>query len=232
MEELQNSIHKNLFNKKREYDMRGIMIPCIGDILYYDTIDKQAIIQEVGDDRFINLRFIPIGIIADISTDCKTLKLITPYLIKVSFDMNEKISEKNIIKELKSFVRSYMKQLFNEELDDMKFNMATADDLQLLIDNSDKVLDGIEYFNNINIPKDKDIQEIISNDIIVFDNKKSLEFTYSLKDNYNIDKTISDIRLENRNDTWNNIKTWKDIKDSQVETLDCYIIPIATITLD
>lgn len=232
MEEIQNSIHKNLFNKKREYDMRGIMIPCIGDILYYDTIDKQAIIQEVGDDRFINLRFIPIGIIADISTDCKTLKLITPYLIKVSFDMNEKISEKNIIKELKSFVRSYMKQLFNEELDDMKFNMATADDLQLLIDNSDKVLDGIEYFNNINIPKDKDIQEIISNDIIVFDNKKSLEFTYSLKDNYNIDKTISDIRLENRNDTWNNIKTWKDIKDSQVETLDCYIIPIATITLD
>lgn len=232
MEELQNSIHKNLFNKKREYDMRGIMIPCIGDILYYDTIDKQAIIQEVGDDRFINLRFIPIGIIADISTDCKTLKLITPYLIKVSFDMNEKISEKNIIKELKSFVRSYMKQLFNEELDDMKFNMATADDLQLLIDNSDKILNGIEYFNNINIPKDKDIQEIISNDIIVFDNKKSLEFTYSLKDNYNIDKTISDIRLENRNDTWNNIKTWKDIKDSQVETLDCYIIPIATITLD
>ena len=232
MEELQNSIHKNLFNKKREYDMRGIMIPCIGDILYYDTIDKQAIIQEVGDDRFINLRFIPIGIIADISTDCKTLKLITPYLIKVSFDMNEKISEKNIIKELKSFVRTYMKQLFNEELDDMKFNMATADDLQLLIDNSDKVLNGIEYFNNINIPKDKDIQEIISNDIIVFDNKKSLEFTYSLKDNYNIDKTISDIRLENRNDTWNNIKTWKDIKDSQVETLDCYIIPIATITLD
>ena len=194
MEELQNSIHKNLFNKKREYDMRGIMIPCIGDILYYDTIDKQAIIQEVGDDRFINLRFIPIGIIADISTDCKTLKLITPYLIKVSFDMNEKISEKNIIKELKSFVRSYTKQLFNEELDDMKFNMATADDLQLLIDNSDKVLNGIEYFNNINIPKDKDIQEIISNDIIVFDNKKSLEFTYSLKDNYNIDKTISDIR--------------------------------------
>lgn len=232
MEEIQNSIHKNLFNKKREYDMRGIMIPCIGDILYYDTIDKQAIIQEVGDDRFINLRFIPIGIIADISTDCKTLKLITPYLIKVSFDMNEKISEKNIIKELKSFVRSYMKQLFNEELDDMKFNMATADDLQLLIDNSDKVLNGIEYFNNINIPKDKDIQEIISNDIIVFDNKKSLEFTYSLKDNYNIDKTISDIRLENRNYTWNNIKTWKDIKDSQVETLDCYIIPIATITLD
>ena len=232
MEEIQNSIHKNLFNKKREYDMRGIMIPCIGDILYYDTIDKQAIIQEVGDDRFINLRFIPIGIIADISTNCKTLKLITPYLIKVSFDMNEKISEKNIIKELKSFVRSYMKQLFNEELDDMKFNMATADDLQLLIDNSDKVLDGIEYFNNINIPKDKDIQEIISNDIIVVDNKKSLEFTYSLKDNYNIDKTISDIRLENRNDTWNNIKTWKDIKDSQVETLDCYIIPIATITLD
>ena len=232
MEEIQNSIHKNLFNKKREYDMRGIMIPCIGDILYYDTIDKQAIIQEVGDDRFINLRFIPIGIIADISTDCKTLKLITPYLIKVSFDMNEKISEKNIIKELKSFVRSYMKQLFNEELDDMKFNMATADDLQLLIDNSDKILNGIEYFNNINIPKDKDIQEIISNDIIVVDNKKSLEFTYSLKDNYNIDKTISDIRLENRNDTWNNIKTWKDIKDSQVETLDCYIIPIATITLD
>lgn len=232
MEEIQNSIHKNLFNKKREYDMRGIMIPCIGDILYYDTIDKQAIIQEVGDDRFINLRFIPIGIIADISTDCKTLKLITPYLIKVSFDMNEKISEKNIIKELKSFVRSYTKQLFNEELDDMKFNMATADDLQLLIDNSDKVLNGIEYFNNINIPKDKDIQEIISNDIIVFDNKKSLEFTYSLKDNYNIDKTISDIRLENRNDTWNNIKTWKDIKDSQVETLDSYIIPIATITLD
>lgn len=232
MEEIQNSIHKNLFNKKREYDMRGIMIPCIGDILYYDTIDKQAIIQEVGDDRFINLRFIPIGIIADISTDCKTLKLITPYLIKVSFDMNEKISEKNIIKELKSFVRSYTKQLFNEELDDMKFNMATTDDLQLLIDNSDKVLNGIEYFNNINIPKDKDIQEIISNDIIVFDNKKSLEFTYSLKDNYNIDKTISDIRLENRNDTWNNIKTWKDIKDSQVETLDCYIIPIATITLD
>ena len=232
MEEIQNSIHKNLFNKKREYDMRGIMIPCIGDILYYDTIDKQAIIQEVGDDRFINLRFIPIGIIADILTDCKTLKLITPYLIKVSFDMNEKISEKNIIKELKSFVRSYTKQLFNEELDDMKFNMATADDLQLLIDNSDKVLNGIEYFNNINIPKDKDIQEIISNDIIVFDNKKSLEFTYSLKDNYNIDKTISDIRLENRNDTWNNIKTWKDIKDSQVETLDCYIIPVATITLD
>lgn len=232
MAELQNSIHKNLFNKKREYNMRGIMIPCIGDILYYDTIDKQAIIQEVGDDRFINLRFIPIGIIADISTDCKTLKLITPYLIKVSFDMNETISEKNIIKELKSFVRSYMKQLFNEELDDMKFNMATADDLQLLIDNSDKVLNGIEYFNNINIPKDKDIQEIISNDLIVFDNKKSLEFTYSLKDNYNIDKTISDIRLENRNDTWNNIKTWKDIKDSQVETLDCYIIPIATITLD
>lgn len=232
MEEIQNSIHKNLFNKKREYDMRGIMIPCIGDILYYDTIDKQAIIQEVGDDRFINLRFIPIGIIADISTDCKTLKLITPYLIKVSFDMNEKISEKNIIKELKSFVRSYTKQLFNEELDDMKFNMATADDLQLLIDNSDKVLNGIEYFNNINIPKDKDIQEIISNDIIVFDNKKSLEFTYSLKDNYNIDKTISDIRLENRNDTWNNIKTWKDIKGSQVEILDCYIIPIATITLD
>ena len=232
MKEIQNSIHKNLFNKKREYDMRGIMIPCIGDILYYDTIDKQAIIQEVGDDRFINLRFIPIGIIADISTDCKTLKLITPYLIKVSFDMNEKISEKNIIKELKSFVRSYTKQLFNEELDDMKFNMATADDLQLLIDKSDKVLNGIEYFNNINIPKDKDIQEIISNDIIVFDNKKSLEFTYSLKDNYNIDKTISDIRLENRNDTWNNIKTWKDIKDSQVETLDCYIIPIATITLD
>ena len=232
MEEIQNSIHKNLFNKKREYDMRGIMIPCIGDILYYDTIDKQTIIQEVGDDRFINLRFIPIGIIADISTDCKTLKLITPYLIKVSFDMNEKISEKNIIKELKSFVRSYTKQLFNEELDDMKFNMATADDLQLLIDNSDKVLNGIEYFNNINIPKDKDIQEIIANDIIVFDNKKSLEFTYSVKDNYNIDKTISDIRLENRNDTWNNIKTWKDIKDSQVETLDCYIIPIATITLD
>lgn len=232
MEEIQNSIHKNLFNKKREYDMRGIMIPCIGDILYYDTIDKQAIIQEVEDDRFINLRFIPIGIIADISTDCKTLKLITPYLIKVSFDMNEKISEKKIIKELKSFVRSYTKQLFNEELDDMKFNMATADDLQLLIDNSDKVLNGIEYFNNINIPKDKDIQEIISNDIIVFDNKKSLEFTYSLKDNYNIDKTISDIRLENRNDTWNNLKTWKDIKDSQVETLDCYIIPIATITLD
>lgn len=232
MEELQNSIHKNLFNKKREYDMRGIMIPCIGDILYYDTIDKQAIIQEVGDDRFINSRFVPIGIITNISTDYKTLKLITPYLIKVSFDMKERISEKNILKELKLFVRSYTKDLFSEDIEDLKFNMATSDNLQLLIDNSDKVLEGIKYFNNINIPKDRDIQEIISNDIIVYDDKKSLGFTYGLNDNYNIDKSINDIRLENRNNTWNNVKSWKDIKDSQVETLDCYVIPVATIILD
>ena len=28
----------------REYDMRGIMIPRIGDLLYYDNMDMQAIV--------------------------------------------------------------------------------------------------------------------------------------------------------------------------------------------
>lgn len=226
MEEIQNNIHKNLFNKKREYDIRGIMIPCIGDILYYDTIDRQAVIQEVGDNRFINSRFIPIGVIANISTDLKTIKLITPYLIQVSFDMKERISEKNILKELKSFVRAYMKDLFKEELEDMKFNMTTTADLQLLIDNSDAVLNGIEYFNNMNIPKDMNIRDLISDGILVYENKGNIKITYGIKDNFNMEYNKKD------DDTaWNNVKTLKDFKD-KIDTLDCYIIPIATIKLD
>lgn len=225
MEEIQNNIHRNLFNKKREYDMRGIMIPCIGDILYYDTVDRQAVIQEVGDNRFINSRFIPIGVIVNISTDLKTIKLITPYLIQVSFDMKERISEKNILKELKSFVRAYTKDLFKEELEDMKFNMVTTADLQLLIDNSDAVLDGIEYFNNMNIPKDKNIRELISDGILVYENKGNIKITYGIKDNFHMEYNKKD------DTAWNNVKTLKEFKD-KTDTLDCYIILIATIKLD
>lgn len=228
MEEIQdNNIHKNLYNKTREYDIRGIMIPCIGDILYYDTVDMQAIIQEVNDDRYINPRFLPIGVIADISTDLKTIKLITPYLIKISLDMNERISEKNIMKELKSFVRAYTKDLFKEDIEDMKFNMTTTADLQLLINNSDAVLQGIDYFNKLNVPEKLDIRELISDGILIYDNKGNIKFTYGLKDNFHMEYDKKD------NDTaWNNVKTLKDFKETNIEILDCYIIPIATIKLD
>lgn len=228
MEKIQdNNIHKNLYNKTREYDIRGIMIPCIGDILYYDTVDMQAIIQEVNDDRYINSRFLPIGVIADISTDLKTIKLITPYLIKVSLDMNERISEKNIMKELKSFVRAYTKDLFKEDIEDMKFNMTTTADLQLLINNSDVVLQGIDYFNKLNVPKDLDIKELISDAILIYDNKGNIKFTYGLKDNFYMEYDKKD------DDTaWNNVKTLKDFKGTNMKILDCYIIPIATIKLD
>lgn len=228
MEEIQdNNIHKNLYNKTREYDIRGIMIPRIGDILYYDMVDMQAIIQEVNDDRYINPRFLPIGVIADISTDLKTIKLITPYLIKVSLDMNERISEKNIMKELKSFVRAYTKDLFKEDIEDMKFNMTTTADLQLLINNSDAVLDGIDYFNKLNVPKDLDIKELISDEILIYDNKGNIKFTYGLKDNFHMEYDKKD------DDTaWNNVKTLKNFKEINMKILDCYIIPIATIKLD
>ncbi len=222
-----NNIHKNLYNKTREYDIRGIMIPCIGDILYYDTVDMQAIIQEVNDDRYINPRFLPIGVIADISTDLKTIKLITPYLIKVSLDMNERISEKNIMKELKSFVRTYTKDLFKEDIEDMKFNIATTADLQLLINNSDAVLKGIDYFNKLNVPENLDIKELISDGILIYDNKGNIKLTYGIKDNFHMEYNKKD------DDTaWNNVKTLKDFKETNMEILDCYIIPIATIKLD
>lgn len=222
-----NNIHKNLYNKTREYDIRGIMIPCIGDILYYDTVDMQAIIQEVNDDRYINPRFLPIGVIADISTDLKTIKLITPYLIKVSLDMNERISEKNIMKELKSFVRTYTKDLFKEDIEDMKFNIATTADLQLLINNSDAVLKGIDYFNKLNVPENLDIKELISDGILIYDNKGKIKFTYGIKDNFHMEYNKKD------DDTaWNNVKTLKDFKETNMEILDCYIIPMATIKLD
>ena len=79
----------------REYDMRGIMIPRIGDLLYYDNMDMQAIIQEYDDERFYHIdRFLPIGVIADVSDDHKTLKIVTPYLLKINFDLKERISEK------------------------------------------------------------------------------------------------------------------------------------------
>ncbi len=227
MEEIQdNNIHKNLYNKTREYDIRGIMIPRIGDILYYDTADMQAIIQEVNDDRYINPRFLPIGVIADISTDLKTIKLITPYLIKVSLGMNERISEKNIMKELKSFVRAYTKDLFKEDIEDMKFNMTTTADLQLLINNSDAVLKGIDYFNKLNVPENLDIKELISDGILIYDNKGNIRFTYGLKDNFHIEYNTKD------DTAWNNVKTLKDFKETNMEILDCYIIPIATIKLD
>ncbi len=222
-----NNIHKNLYNKTREYDIRGIMIPCIGDILYYDTVDMQAIIQEVNDDRYINPRFLPIGVIADISTDLKTIKLITPYLIKVSLDMNERISEKNIMKELKSFVRTYTKDLFKEDIEDMKFNIATTADLQLLINNSDAVLKGIDYFNKLNVPENLDIKELISDGILIYDNKGNIKLTYGIKDNFHMEYNKKD------DDTaWNNVKTLKDFKETNMEILDCYIIPMATIKLD
>lgn len=222
-----NNIHKNLYNKTREYDIRGIMIPCIGDILYYDTVDMQTIIQEVNDDRYINPRFLPIGVIADISTDLKTIKLITPYLIKVSLDMNERISEKNIMKELKSFVRTYTKDLFKEDIEDMKFNIATTADLQLLINNSDAVLKGIDYFNKLNVPENLDIKELISDGILIYDNKGNIKLTYGIKDNFHMEYNKKD------DDTaWNNVKTLKDFKETNMEILDCYIIPIATIKLD
>ena len=228
MEEFQDiNIHKNLYNKNREYDMRGIMIPCIGDILYYDTVDMQAIIQEVDDDRYINSRFLPIGVIADISTDLKTIKLITPYLIEVSLDMNERISEKNIMKELKSFVRAYTKDIFKGDIEDMKFNMTTTADLQLLINNSDAVLKGIDFFNKLNVPKKLNIRQIISDNILIYDNKGNIKFTYGIKDNFHIEYNKKD------DDTaWNNVKTLKDFKETDIKTLDCYIIPIATIKLD
>ena len=222
-----NNIHKNLYNKTREYDIRGIMIPCIGDILYYDTVDMQTIIQEVNDDRYINPRFLPIGVIADISTDLKTIKLITPYLIKVSLDMNERISEKNIMKELKSFVRTYTKDLFKEDIEDMKFNIATTADLQLLINNSDAVLKGIDYFNKLNVPENLDIKELISDGILIYDNKGNIKLTYGIKDNFHMEYNKKD------DDTaWNNVKTLKDFKETNMEILDCYIIPMATIKLD
>lgn len=32
------------YKKDREYDMRGIMIPRVGDLLYYDSMDMQVIV--------------------------------------------------------------------------------------------------------------------------------------------------------------------------------------------
>ena len=222
----------------REYDMRGIMIPRIGDLLYYDNMDMQAIVQEYDDERFYHIdRFLPIGVIADVSDDHKTLKIVTPYLLKINFDLKERISEKNMIKALKSFVRAYTKEMFNEELEDMKFNLTTTEDLQMIIDNSDLVIQGIDKFEDImaitlDSGKTK-ISDLIKKDLLIYKEKDKLKLTYGLCDNFHKVST-NDIRMEDRDTQMNVVRTIKDFKEryEDLETLEGYIIPIATIKLD
>ena len=221
----------------REYDMRGIMIPRIGDLLYYDNMDMQAIVQEYDDERFHHRdRFLPIGVIADVSDDQKTLKIVTPYLLKINFDLKERISEKNMIKALKSFVRAYTKEMFKEELEDMKFNLTTTEDLQMIIDNSDLVIQGIDKFEDImgvTCDANTKISDLIKKDLLIYKDKDKLKLTYGLCDNFHKVST-NDIRMEDRDTQMNVVRTIKDFKEKyeDLETLEGYIIPIATIKLD
>lgn len=233
---MENSIQQKIggYALNREYDIRGIMIPRIGDLLYYDTFDMQAVIQEYDDERFYNTRYMPVGVIVNISKDMKTLKIVTPYLLQICLDLKERISEKNMIKTLKSFVRKYTAEMFKTELEDMKFNLTTADDLQMIIDNSESIIQGINKLGtNINVIKELSISEIIKKGLLIYNDNNKIKLTYGLSDNFNKVST-NDIRMEDRDTNMNIVKTIKDFKElyTDLNNLECYIIPIATITLD
>ena len=138
-----------------------------------------------------------------------------------------------MIKTLKSFVRAYTKEMFKEELEDMKFNLTTTEDLQMIIDNSDLVIQGIYKFEDImRITLDSGKTKI-SDLIKKFKEKDKLKLTYGLCDNFHKVST-NDIRMEDRDTQMNVVRTIKDFKESyeDLETLEGYIIPIATIKLD
>ena len=138
-----------------------------------------------------------------------------------------------MIKALKSFVRAYTKEMFKEELEDMKFNLTTTEDLQMIIDNSDLVIQGIDKFEDImRITLDSGKTKI-SDLIKKFKEKDKLKLTYGLCDNFHKVST-NDIRMEDRDTQMNVVRTIKDFKESyeDLETLEGYIIPIATIKLD
>ena len=73
----------------------------------------------------------------------------------------------------------------------------------------------------------------ISDLIKKFKEKDKLKLTYGLYDNFHKVST-NDIRMEDRDTQMNVVRTIKDFKESyeDLETLEGYIIPIATIKLD
>lgn len=216
------------YNKEREYDIRGIIIPRIGDILYYDRVDMQIIIQEIYDNRFYNERYILIGIVISISgNDNKTLKVLTPYFIETEFaEKDTKIPEKQLLKDIKSYVKKYMKDIFNcdDIYDDIKFNLTTKKDLFLIVNNSNDIIDKLSVLNNIiNNNQNKQYSDIVNKFILLYNDDEHIRFTYGLSDNYN----------EISFTEFNNVKKLSDIfnEENYVETLTSYILPIVTVIL-
>ena len=128
------------------------------------------------------------------------------------------------------------KEMFKEELEDMKFNLTTTEDLQMIIDNSDLVIQGIDKFEDImgvTCDANTKISDLIKKDLLIYKEKDKLKLTYGLCDNFHKVST-NDIRMEDRDTQMNVVRTIKDFKEKyeDLETIDGYIIPIATIKLD
>lgn len=227
-----NQILPGGYTKTREYDMRGIMIPHIGDIIYYDTIDRQLVIQESNDKRFMNNRYISIGVIYDISDDLKTVKLITLYLISISFNFNEKISEKNLIKQIKSTIRSYLKDIFKNDIpEDMSYSLITKNDLTSVILNSNIVFNSLSELPINDKLKDKKITDIIKSHQLLYLDKDKLMITYNIKDNFNNLSTENKELMLNIENKYSDIK--KDYINKEKKYLNkVYIIPTISIKLD
>lgn len=143
--------------------------------------------------------------------------------------MKERISEKNMIKQLKSFVRAYTKDLFMDEIEDMKFNMTTTDDLNAIILNHDKIIHGLEVITNNNIQASKiDFRSIIKYDMLTYTKKDKLYLTYNLESNFN--------EIEFDENFEPSIKNMAHILDFKKVNPDkkivSYVIPVSTVILD
>lgn len=220
------------YTLNREYDIRGIMIPRIGDLLYYDKADMQVIIQEYDDNRYYADRYILIGIVTNISNDRKTLSLLSPYFIEVELDFNERISEKNIIKQIKSFVKSYTKSLFEENIEDIKFNVTNTNDLNNIIDIHEDIINGMSYLiKNTTLFSNVELIDILNKRVLIYIDNNKLMFTYGLSDNFSDE--FKTLKINKKNVQFNNTKTLKELKELCSDTsIKCYVMPVAKITLD
>lgn len=158
----------------RPRNMRNILIPQIGDNIYYDRQSKVVQVVDWKDDSYRNKsQYIPIGTIVKMSEDKLKLTLVTPYYVQCLVNMNDKNKDEDLIKQMKSFVRDYTKEVKEQIGDDIKFSVPSESDMEILSGDIRPILNGLESISSCQSMRvnAQTLDNIIKFDLIGFTRK-------------------------------------------------------------
>ena len=173
--------------------MRGIIIPRVGDLLYYDTTDRQMIIEEPFDETYYDIRYIPIGVVSHVAKDEKSIKVVTPYLIAIDIPTDKKkIMEKTLVKDMKSYIRKYTKDIMDKEIEDLKFYPASEKDMEDIVKDPKHILNGLEVFSQKALLNGKYLNDILAYDILLFLDGDTIKVSFGIIDNLQSRITIQE----------------------------------------